>query len=171
MRGSLLHTGDVVDALARFPDRLPAGKQAGSGDWVKVPGRIALVDDEAQSVTIFAGAEPPDPGDSRLRPVYALSGSRPAAPTGRVYLRFDPEVDARSRADEIATAGFAIERTVSYAPHTVWLRVESGDAADALSRLPTLEQLPGVANVEPQMLSVRETRSDTKTVRSGPIPS
>ncbi len=125
---------------------------------MKVPGRIALVDDAAQIVTIFAGEEPPDASDSRLRPVYALSGSRPAAPTGRIYLRFAPAVDARSRADEIAAAGYAIEGTVSYAPHAVWLRVESGDAAEALSRLPALEQLPGVANVEPQMLSVRGTR-------------
>lgn len=147
------------DAFARFPDRVPAGKQASGRVWVKMPGHYALVDNTAQTVAIMAGAGPPDPLDSRYRPVYALEGgSPPAAPTGQIYLRFSPSVAAASRADQIAAAGYTIERAISYAPHSVWLRAASGDAADALSSLPSLERLPDVDNVEPQMLSIRGTR-------------
>ena len=80
------------------------------------------------------------------------------AATGRVFIRFADHVDAASRGDEIATAGFRIVQTLPWAPHAAWLEPESGSIGDALSHLADLRKLRDVENVEPQILTERSKR-------------
>lgn len=89
-------------------------------------------------------------------PLYQLEpGGAPAVATGRVFIRFSEQVDAASRADEIASAGYRIGQTVPYAPNAAWLEPQSGNIADALSHLGDLQSLADVENVEPQMIMER----------------
>ena len=146
-----------VDPFARFPDRVAAGKLAG-GVWVKTPEHYCVFDEAAQSARILEGAPPADALDSQLRPAYRRATGVLSAPTGRIYLRFSPSVEAVSRKAAIADAGYKIDRVVSYAPNSVWLQASSGDAAEALSRIDELALLPDVENVEPQMLTAKTLR-------------
>jgi|tagenome__1003787_1003787.scaffolds.fasta_scaffold19856657_1 hypothetical protein len=87
-------------------------------------------------------------------PVYRAGPGGPiAVPTGRVFVRFQEGTDAASRAGELAAAGFSIESVPSYAPHAAWVRPGSESVADALVDLDRLRALPGVENVEPQLVS------------------
>jgi hypothetical protein len=90
---------------------------------------------------------------SKLSPVYSLGpGSPPAIPTGRVFIRFTEQVAAQDRQGDLARLGYRIVRVTPYTRHTAWLDSVSGTIAEALAGLPDLEQLPDVANVEPEML-------------------
>ncbi len=78
-----------------------------------------------------------------------------AVPTGRVMVRFAEGEDAGAHEKRIKQAGYRIEQQLSYAPNAAWLRDTDDDIAGALSHIEALEQLPGVENVEPQLLSQR----------------
>lgn len=135
-----------------FPERIVAGE----GTWVKIPGRHATVDDNAETVEFPSGEIAPEKITAAHRPVYERQpGSAPGAPTGRVYVRMSAGVRAADRAAEITAAGYEIVESPAYAPGTAWLRAASGEASDGLSRLDALRRVPGVESAEPQMLSVR----------------
>ena len=85
--------------------------------------------------------------------VYALSrGGQPCVPTGLVLVRFHEPVAAAERGDLLLREGFMLENVLPYAPSAAWVRAASGGIAAALRGIPTLEALPDVVNVEPQML-------------------
>lgn len=98
----------------------------------------------------------------KIGPVYFLhSGGTLAVPTGRVFIRFQEGVRAEEHRQEIEQAGYDIAQSPVYAPHAAWLRARSGEIADALTGIPTLEKIANVENIEPQMLMQRATRSTT----------
>lgn len=93
------------------------------------------------------------PTGATVGPVYRKDGGGLAVPTGRALVRFAEGDCAERHHDELAAAGFELEQPLSYAPQAAWVRASSGQITDTLSGLPALERLPGVENVEPQMIS------------------
>ncbi len=91
--------------------------------------------------------------DGPAGPVYRKRSGEPAVPTGRALVRFGDDDRAEHHREQITAAGFELEQPLSYAPQAAWVRASSGEITDTLSGLPQLEQLPGVQNVEPQLLS------------------
>lgn len=119
-----------------------------------------VIDDAHARYEVYEGTPPAglDPAD--IVPVYAAGEGGPiAVPTGRVFVRLREGVKPDERRADLAGAGFEIERTLPYAPGAVWLRpIEDGVGA-ALNGLASLEALPDVAHVEPQMLLERAFRT------------
>jgi hypothetical protein len=93
-------------------------------------------------------------------PVYELVplGSRAVA-TGRIFVRFAEQSRAEDAREALQHAGYQVEKIPPWATHTCWVRAESGNVAAALQGLPTLAKLPGIENVEPQMLMPRVHRN------------
>jgi hypothetical protein len=90
-------------------------------------------------------------------PVYELEGSGvQARPNGGVWIRFAEGTDASSRAADIESAGYRIERIPGYTTSGAFLI--AADVASALSGLDALRAIPGVEAVEPQMLMERSFR-------------
>lgn len=92
-------------------------------------------------------------GREATGPVYALSGGTLAVPTGSVFVRFTPNVKFTDQADQLRSAGYDIVRTVSYAPNAGWVGAHSGGIAASLAGVDKLAAIPGVEEVEPQMLT------------------
>jgi hypothetical protein len=99
------------------------------------------------------------PDDASLGPVYRKPGGEIAVPTGRALVRFADSDRAERHRDEIAAAGFDLEPPLSYAPQAAWVRASSGTITDTLRGLPQLEALPGVENVEPQLITEAARKS------------
>lgn len=108
----------------------------------------------AGPVTIMpAGEAPPAPG-TVLGPVYRRkAGGGLVVPTGIALVRFAEGDRVERHRERLAAAGYEIEQALPYAPHAASVRAHSAEIADALRGLVRLEQLPGVHNVEPQLLS------------------
>jgi hypothetical protein len=121
---------------------------------------VATMREEDRLIEIFRGTPDTDaasPGD--VGPVYAAqSGGSSAVPTGRVFVRFKDGVRAGEYRQQIERAGYEIEQSPEYAPHTAWLRSRSGKIIDALAGVQALEKIDDVENVEPQMLMQRVSR-------------
>ena len=132
----------------------------GQPHGVAATGAAALLDDGA--IAVFRGAPntaTASAAKGRLGPVYALQpGDLLAVPTGLIFVRFPVGTDAASREKQIAQAGFELVEIPSYAPQAAWVRARTGEIADSLANLTALEQLPGVENIEPQMLMERHAR-------------
>lgn len=96
---------------------------------------------------------------SEIAPAYALAPAGPlSAPSGLVFIRFEDGVDVADRKEEIARADYIVVKRVPQAPNAAWLAAASRRVADALEGIGRLEQIPRVANIEPQMLSERVHR-------------
>ncbi len=164
----------VEHLVARFPDELRVGTQQ-TGSYVRVRDHVAvegalpesLTDSrvgrlEAEDLTICSGdSELAAEGllESLVSPVYQRSpGGSFAVPTGEIFVRLEKGARVEDHAAAFEDAGYVISRTLVYAPNAAWLRAGSGDLADALAGVGRLEALPGVENVEPQMLSPRALR-------------
>jgi hypothetical protein len=163
------------DLLLRFPERLPHSLKRPEVVYLRQPDVFAVQGATAarlkrhpskarfkdEGIAVFAGEpadqEPPATGE-RLLAVYAQAGGSIAVPTGRVMINFGDDAAIDRKAD-IARAGFRIERTLDYAPSAAWLVHASGDVSQALQAISSLEKLPRVENVEPQMLMHRSQRS------------
>lgn len=92
-------------------------------------------------------------------PAYTLGlEGPPAIATGTVLVRFAEGENADTRNDDLRAAGYEIERRLPYAPHAVLVRARTGKVSDALNDLGRLERIPGVVNVEPQMIMERAKR-------------
>ena len=160
--------------LARFPPALAVGTEK-PGTYTRVEGHFAVRGAlpnglpatpvarlEAEDVVIYRGAAPTaanglDPAE--VMPVYATGRGAPlSVPTGEVFVRLVDGVAIEDRSERLESAGYAVAKTLAYAPQAAWLRARSGRASDALRGIPALEALPEVASVEPQMLSVRARR-------------
>ena len=91
---------------------------------------------------------------SETTPVYALrQGGTLAVPTGKVFVRSAGNKKIEDFAEQFRKAGYEIAQTLSYAPNAGWLRAISSSIASSLAALDKLSVIPGVENVEPQMLS------------------
>jgi hypothetical protein len=127
------------------------------------PGAILQLNDGAMSTTGYAYAvfsgKPNQSEQNKLSPIYTVqpNGSL-AVPTGMVFIRFAEGVDVESQRKEINRAGYEVVQILSYAPHGAWLRAQSGNIADAIARIPQLQAIPKVENIEPQMLMERGLR-------------
>jgi hypothetical protein len=123
-------------------------------------GAVAIITgDEEQAFVVYRGRPERQPAAEEAGPVYSAGADGPLAVlTGRVFIRFAEGIRPEERRDEIAAAGFEIERTLSYAPAAAWLRPRGQEAATGLSTLSTLEEIPGVLHLEPQMLMARALR-------------
>lgn len=141
-------------ALHRQPSDMPLSEDA-----------VTVMSADETLIEVFQGK-----ADKRKRtgssgkvgPVYTLGpGGTLAVPTGRVFIRFQEGIAVATRRQEIEQAGYEIAQSITYAPHAAWLQACSGEIADALTDIPTLEKIAGVDNVEPQMLMHRASRSRT----------
>lgn len=130
----------------------PPGAPAPGADLVLNGGQIAVFRRDAP-----AGAAPPDASD--WGPVYVTSDGVPAVPTGLLFVRFAEGTSAASRRDELERAGFEVVTVPRYAPHAAWVRARDGGVAASLEKIAEVEAIPGVENVEPQMLIESARRS------------
>ncbi|MEH1866249.1 MAG: hypothetical protein V7K69_14775 [Nostoc sp.] len=127
------------------------------------PGAILQLNDGAMSTMGYAYAvfpgEPNQSEQGKLSPVYTIepNGSL-AVPTGLVFIRFAEGVDVKSQHEAINRAGYEVVENLDYAPHAAWLRAQSGNIVDAIAKIPQLEAIPKVENIEPQMLMERGLR-------------
>lgn len=91
---------------------------------------------------------------ARITPIYALTqGGTHAVPTGLVFVRLAADQKLADHAKQLRDAGFEIAQAMEQAPNAGWLRAASSSVADALAGVERLAAIPGVENVEPQMLS------------------
>jgi hypothetical protein len=119
-------------------------------------GAIAILKGEPDPTNTATDAANVAATRSTLGPVYAqqpggATGSM-AVPTGRILIRFADGVNAVDHEAEIRNAGYEVDQPLDYAPNAAWLRVRSGNIADALNGIDALRKLAGVENVEPQLL-------------------
>lgn len=161
--------------FAAYPTRLRASTERSSQWYTQLPGyfavhgklpkatktRIAYVLEE-DNIVICRG-DPADLDDGTgaavLSPVYALEpDSPPAVPTGSIFVRFVEGMPVAGQREHLLRAGYSVYNILSYAPNAAWLRDVSGGIAPALSNIQRLEAVPGIVNVEPQMLFERVTR-------------
>ncbi len=99
------------------------------------------------------------PATVTITPVYATDPRGPlAVPTGQIFIRFTPDVKTEGRRDNLTDHGYTIVRIPSYAPHTAWVQATTGDIATSLLNIEQLKGLPGIVNVEPQLLMHRKSR-------------
>ena len=118
-------------------------------------GEIAICSGDAAEIARAAQV-------SEIAPAYALAPAGPlSAPSGLVFIRFEDGIVVADRKAEIARAGYILVKRVSQAPNAAWLAATSRRVADALEGIERLEQIPNVANVEPQMLSERVYRQSS----------
>ncbi len=100
-------------------------------------------------IAVFRG-RPPD--TSQVGPVYAAPDGPLAVPTGLIFVRFAPGTPAEERRADLERLGFELMQVPAYARNAAWVRLRGGDIAEPLARIHELLALPGVENVEPQML-------------------
>lgn len=151
LRHSTQHAGRVyrladdgfVAAAAQLPPTMPVELRLQADD-----GR------ELQVVRCAPGSLPQ--GAQRVYRDAATGQWR--VPSGRVFIRFAPDVAALSQRAALQQAGYRIQSLPGYAPQAAWLEAEAGGIAQALSGIAALEALPGVENVEPQWLEPRRGR-------------
>ncbi|WP_416674302.1 hypothetical protein [Egbenema bharatensis] len=136
------------------PDSAPR-----EADHILEDGTIAIFPRE----TVLCHHSP----DTAISPVYTLApGQVLAVPTGRLFVRFTQDTIATDHAPALQAAGYAIESSSTYAPHTAWVQARSGDIAEALSNIPQLEAIAAIENVEPQMIVERQLKSRESGVGS-----
>ena len=118
-----------------------------------------MPDDTKGTFAVYKGRAEDRAGAEETGPVYSVGKDGPlAVPTGRVFVRLAQGVRPADRREHFAKAGFEVERTLSYAPNAAWLHATDGDVGQALAGIATLEKLPDVVHVEPQMLLERAQR-------------
>ncbi|MEH1839702.1 MAG: hypothetical protein V7L20_13240 [Nostoc sp.] len=166
------------DYFSEYPEQIRVNSDAYGGlhlrttvSYTRKPGYYAIHYNQPQivatgailqlndgAIAVFLG-EPNQSEQGILTPIYTLqpNGSL-AVPTGLVFIRFAEGVDVKSQREIINRAGYEIVQSLPYAPHTAWLRAQSGNIADAIARISQLEVIPKVENIEPQMLMERDLR-------------
>jgi hypothetical protein len=153
--------------LSEFPKRLRASTQKPDIVYVRddehyamhgqpARGRGVVMTEGEGGIAVFAGQ--PKALSKNMTAVYRNNAAL-AVPTGRVLVRFAEGVDAGDHLKMLEQAGYCIEQQLPYAPNAAWLCNLDGDIAGALSHIDQLEKLPGVENVEPQLLTPRALKS------------
>ena len=100
----------------------------------------------------------PGPLRDNISAVYVGHGGLMFVPTGRVFVRLDDDTPLEAHAEAFRKLGYVIFQALPYAPNAGWLEHAEADVAKALRGIPDLARLPGVQNVEPQLLTVRAQR-------------
>jgi hypothetical protein len=118
------------------------------------PQTLELESDRGRIVYVLRPDLTPDDGSAAWYEPQA--GGEPAQATGVVWVRFGEGEDAASRAADLETAGYRIERVPAYAPHGAFVRAE--DAAASLNNLGALRVIEGIELVEPQLVKKIEFR-------------
>lgn len=113
-------------------------------------------------ITVFEG-DPrlfrPASAAQRLRAVYQFPPSGPPlVPTGLVFARFEEGSSAEDKRQQIVAAGYDIDSIPSYATHCAWLKAIDGRVSSALGQIREIEALPGIVNVEPQLVGPHAQR-------------
>lgn len=155
------------DILLEYPQELPAGMTPGAPVYTRLPAYYAvhgprsdtavpapvLIFDEGPIAVMLGSPEQEAAAPGKVSPVYSLQPTGTfAVPTGQVFIRFAEGIAVADRKEEIRKAGYKVAQRLDYAPNAAWLRADSGSIADALNQIDALRKLPGVENVEPQML-------------------
>jgi hypothetical protein len=134
------------------------GEPAHRSDGVPV---LALTTDTGEPITVYE-ERPEEPGAIQAEDAIAVyvdpASGRILVPTGRVFVRFNESIAADAMRAPLQEAGYRIVSVPDYARHTAWLEATSGGASRGLADIARLEGLPGVENVEPQLLSLRAAR-------------
>ena len=166
------------DYFSEYPEQIRVGSDAYGGvrlrtavSYTRKPGYYAIHYNQPKTVALGAVLQlnngaiavfPGEPNQSEQGTLSAIYTLQPngsvAVPTGLVFIRFAEGVDVKSQRQVINRAGYEIVESLDYAPHTAWLRAKSGNIADAIARIPQLEAIPKVENIEPQMLMERGLR-------------
>ena len=144
---------DVAHLLGSVPKELPHSREHPELRYELAPDLVATpaVDGMALRAARAVGDDVDD--DTPVMPVYRRgAGGGVVVPTGRVLVRFAEGDSADAHREELAAGGYELEEALSYAPHAGWARASSGSIADTLGHLDRLEALPGVENVEVQMV-------------------
>jgi hypothetical protein len=158
--------------LADFPKTISAGTSGPQQQYQRVDTHFAVHGHESKSDVkpiVEFGPEriaiyPMDRfrdvgGGSETTPVYSLiKNGTVAVPTGKVFVRLAQNLKFEDSAESFRRAGYEIDQTLSYAPNAGWLRPTSASVASSLAGLSKLSAMPGVDNVEPQMLSKRASK-------------
>lgn len=130
---------EIADELVATHD----GPEASTSGAQQLGDGIAVV-----SRTEAAADGPPTVG-----PVYRrVPGGSLVVPTGRVLVRFPEGDPAERHRDDLAAAGYDLDEVLTFAPHAAWLRAAGGDISASLARLDQLAAVPGLENVEPEMV-------------------
>lgn len=159
------------DYFSEYPEQICIGGNRTAIFYTRKPGYYAIHYNQPSTVkvgailqlndgaiSVFSG-EPNQSEQGVLSPIYTLkSNGSLAVPTGLVFIRFAEGVDVESQREVINQAGYKIVQSLSYAPHTAWLRAQSGNIADAIAGISQLEAIANVENVELQMLMERGWR-------------
>lgn len=158
-----------------YPQQVRASTARSDLRYVRLPGHFAvhgrvpaswessvIVLLEEGRIAVCRGEPMPQPASSELvalSPVYAIGPEGPpAVPTGFIFVRFKETIHAAKRRAALAQAGYTVRQILPYAPHAAWVEASSGGIARALTRIASLEALPDVVSVEPQMLSESSRR-------------
>ena len=154
--------------LTDFPKMVPASSGNPQQKYERVDTHFAVHGSEGgdaaeatlefgpEKITVFPMDHFNDVGSrvSQTTPVYTLrQGGTLAVPTGRVFVRSAGNRKIEDFAEQFRKAGYEITQTLSYAPNAGWLRPISSSIASSLAGLDKLTAIPGVENVEPQMLT------------------
>jgi hypothetical protein len=135
------------------PFLLNEGYHAVHGRKPGSPAAGALFELQGGEIAVYRGEPAAGGGDERqVGPVYALPDGPLAVPTGLVFVRFKAGTSATAQREEIEQSGYEIVQIPGYAPHAAWVRSRNGDIAASLQGVRSLEALPDVEHVEPQML-------------------
>ena len=113
------------------------------------------LEDDGVTYLVMRG-EPAPTADAGA--VYMGNGGVMFVPTGRVFVRLDDDMPLEAHAEAFRRLGYVIAQTLPYAPNAGWLQHAEEDVAEALRGIADLAKLPGVQNVEPQLLTVRMQR-------------
>jgi hypothetical protein len=153
---------DVKELLASVPKVLPHSRQRPELQYELADDLIATPasgDDPGAlppgqgGMAVRAVEEGSVPEATPIMPVYRRGAAGGVVvPTGRVLVRFGESDSAEARRDELAAAGYDLDEVLSYAPQAGWARAASGSIADTLGHLDRLERIPGIENVEVQMV-------------------
>jgi hypothetical protein len=139
---------------AEFPRQLAGSTEQPDQIFERVPGWHAnstRADGELQ----LTEGEPP----AGTWPVYRRpDDGELVAATGRIFVRLAEGQRAADHGDAFRSAGYEIDRALPWAPNAAWLRATDWGVAAALSRLSQLAAVPGVSNVEPELLRRRSRK-------------
>ncbi|MBN3995185.1 MAG: hypothetical protein HWQ36_33205 [Nostoc sp. NMS2] len=159
------------DYFSEYPEQIRIGSDRTAVSYTRKSGYYAIHYNQPKTIAlgailqlndgaigVFSG-EPNQSEKGKLSPIYTIepNGSL-AVPTGLVFIRFAEGVDVESQREVINRAGYEVVQILDYAPHAAWLRAQSGNIVDAIAKIPQLEAIPKVENIEPQMLMERSLR-------------
>lgn len=94
------------------------------------------------------------------RPVYRVGDTDAVAiPTGRLFVRLPKRDTLESNTEILDSLGMRVDAQNTWAPHTGWVTLKSGNIADAISQVESVAERLN-ARVEPELVSLRAKRTN-----------